>query len=167
MTNQPGDLWASSRLFLAMQAAHLALEVLVFLYPAARVAHTLPWIAARGHSLSSRLLSPPLTPSPTDPLAESVGTICAEEVTFSLPGYYFSPHCFYLNTKHRLPYAILVSLSASLSRCFTGLVWTAVHLAHGNAPSQEEWLSDLDMSECFSELNEGINGLKLRIDVSI
>lgn len=38
------------------------------------------------------LLSPPLPstlPSPTDPLAESVGTICAGEVTFSLPGYYF------------------------------------------------------------------------------
>lgn len=64
MTNQPADLWASSLSVFSSAyckpSAHLALEVLVFLFPAARVAHTLPWIAAYGHSLSSRLHSPPL-----------------------------------------------------------------------------------------------------------
>lgn len=56
------------------------------------------------------LLSPPLPstlPSPTDPLAESVGTICAGEVTFNLPGYYFLLNVFILNTKHRLTYTTL------------------------------------------------------------
>lgn len=44
------------------------------------------------------LLSPPLPstlPSPTDPLAESVGAICGGEATFSLPGCYFSLHWFF------------------------------------------------------------------------
>ena len=56
------------------------------------------------------LLSPPLPStlsSPTDPLAESVGTICAGEVTFNLPGYYFLLNVFILNTKHRLTYTTL------------------------------------------------------------
>lgn len=50
------------------------------------------------------LLSPPLPstlPSPTDPLAESVGAICGGEATFSLPGCYFSLHWFFLLLKYK------------------------------------------------------------------
>lgn len=60
----------------SLQTAHLALEVLVFLDPAARIAHTLPGIAVRSCSLSSRLHS-----SLIDPLAERVVAICVREVT--------------------------------------------------------------------------------------
>lgn len=107
MTNQPADLWASSRLFLAVCSANdgpLGLGSPCL---------SLSCCPRRPHSpLDSGvrpqpLLSPPLPstlPSPTDPLAESVGTICAGEVTFSLPGCYFL-FCFFFffveNTKHR------------------------------------------------------------------
>lgn len=68
MTHQPADPWASLCLFLAAYtvktSAHLASEALVFLFPAAHVAHTLPWIAAYGHSLFFRPHSPPLFPHP-------------------------------------------------------------------------------------------------------
>lgn len=91
------------------------------------------------------LLSPPLPstlPSPTDPLAESVGAICGGEATFSLPGCYFSLHWFFfflnINTKHGLTYAILVSLTGSLSYCFTSPVYTTVHMDHGSTLLQEE-----------------------------
>lgn len=73
MTNVVADLCASSYLDLATQMAHLAMEVLVFQDAVACIAHALPWIAR-----PPPLLSPPhpsVLHSPTDPLAESVGTI--------------------------------------------------------------------------------------------
>lgn len=72
MTNLVADPCASSRLYLATQMAHLAMEVLVFQDAAACIAHTLLWIAR-----PAPLLSPPHPSlhSPTDPLAESVGTV--------------------------------------------------------------------------------------------
>ncbi len=148
MTNQPADLWASSRLFLAAYTANLGPLGL------GSPCLSLSCCPRRPHSpLDSGVqpqpvLLPPLPstfPSPTDPLAESVGAICAGEVTFSLPGCYFLFTVFFLkNTKPRLTYAMLVSLSGSLSHCFTGLVYTTLHLAGGSTPLQEEWLSDLD-----------------------
>lgn len=72
MTNLVADLCTSSYLYLAAQMAHLAMEVLVFQHAFACVAHALLWIAG-----PLPLLSPPhpsALHSPTDPLAESVGT---------------------------------------------------------------------------------------------
>lgn len=133
MTNQPADLRASSCPFLALYTANLG--PLGLGSPCLSLSCCLrrPHSPLDGGTRPQPLLSPPLPttlPSPTDPLAESVGAICGGEATFSLPGCYFLfTDWKKILTKHRLTYAILVSLSGSLSRCFTGPVYTIAHLA--------------------------------------
>lgn len=91
MTNQPADLWASSRLFLAVCTANLGPLGLgspcLSLFCCPRRPHSPLDSGIRPQPLLSP--PPPTPPSPTDPLAESVGAICGGEATFSLLGYYF------------------------------------------------------------------------------
>lgn len=139
MTNPPADLLSSSRLFLAVYCKPRptwpwkSLSFLLPTSPTHSPQHSSVWLQP--------LLAPPLPstpPSPTDPLAESVGAICGGETTFSPPG------CYFLSTaakkKKKSPGLLTqcLSLSFSLSpSCFTGLVYTIVHLARGNAHLQE------------------------------
>lgn len=146
MTHQPADPWASLCLFLAAYtvktSAHLASEALVFLFPAARVAHTLPWIAAYGHSLFFRPHSPPLFPHPLTHWRKAWVPSVVERLllAFQAAIFLFTDFFFFLNinTKHGLTYAILVSLTGSLSYCFTSPVYITLHMDHGSTLLQEE-----------------------------
>lgn len=127
MTNLVADLYASSCLYLATQMAHLAMEVLVFLGPVACIAHALLWIA-----WPLPLLSPPhpsIFHSPTDPLAESVGTIVLRRFLLVFQATIFSslvlfkqrartnlcnPLCFFRHFLHTL--ITLHSSEASLQK---------------------------------------------------
>lgn len=146
MTHQPADPWASLCLFLAAYtvktSAHLASEALVFLFPAAHVAHTLPWIAAYGHSLFFRPHSPPLFPHPLTHWRKAWVPSVVERLLLASQAaiFLFTDFFFFLNinTKHGVTYAILVSLTGSLSYCFTSPVYITLHMDHGSTLLQEE-----------------------------
>lgn len=114
MTNLVADLCASSYLYLATQMAHLAMEVLVFQDAAACNAHTLLWIAR-----PLPLLSPPhpsVLHSPTDPLAESVGTIPLKMLLLVFQGTIFCSLFLFKEKAHtNLCNSLLLSSLASHS----------------------------------------------------